>query len=104
MADVFLISNEHTKVGHNLSRLATRADEIHAAVAYLATAKPVEDWLQAGLRVKLVVVLQPPTNASVLRTLVSSYPVHLEACFYSSRFHSKLFILFREKVPICAQV
>jgi len=104
VAKVFLVSNERTKVGHNLSRIATSADKIHIAVAYLAAAKPVENWLKGGARVKLVVALQPPTNAGVLRTLVNSFPVHLEARFYSLRFHSKMFILFRGRVPICAQV
>ncbi len=34
MAKVFLVSNEHTKVGHNLSHIAIAADNIHVAVAY----------------------------------------------------------------------
>lgn len=104
MAKVFLVSNERTKVGHNLSRIATAADKIHVAVAYLSSAKPVENWLRRGARVKLVVALQPPTDAGILRYLVNSFPVHLEARFYSLRFHSKLFILFQGKLPICAQV
>jgi HKD family nuclease len=104
VADHFLVSNEQLKVADGLSDLATKADKIQVGVAYLSSAEPVESWLKRGVPIQLVVALQPPTDARVVRTLINSFPVQLEAKFYSAGFHSKLLIFFRKGKPFCAQV
>lgn len=104
MAEHFLVSNEQLKVADGLSDLATKADKIQVGVAYLSSAEPVESWLKRGVPIRLVVALQPPTDARVVRTLINSFPVQLEAKFYSAGFHSKLLIFFRKGKPFCAQV
>lgn len=104
MAKPFLVSNELAKVGTILSQLSEGSDTVHIAVAFLSSAEPIVSWLTSGMSVKLVVGLQPPTDADVLRKLVDSFPVDLEARFYSTRFHSKLYIFLKEKTPVSAQV
>ncbi|MGO9865349.1 MAG: phospholipase D-like domain-containing protein [Terriglobales bacterium] len=104
MAQHFLISNEQLTVADGLSHLANKADKIYVGVAYLSCAEPVASWLKRGVPVRLVVALQPPTDPRVIRSLVSSFPIELEAKFYSDGFHSKLFIFFRKGKPFSAQV
>src|SRR6267378_2261826 len=104
MLKSFLVENNGTTVGDALSVLAQGAERVQIAVAFLSSVTPVEDWLKRGISVKLLVVLQPPTDPAVLRHLVNSFPQHLEARFYSARFNSKLFLFFKKKLPICAQV
>ncbi len=100
----FLVSNLAEKVRHVLTDLSDEADEVQLAVAYVSDSDLIEAWLNQTITVKLVVALQPPTDAAVLRRLANSYPINLQAKFYSSRFHSKLFLFLKKKVPIFAQV
>jgi hypothetical protein len=104
MARHFLVSNEQLKVADGLSHLANKADKIDVGVAYLSSAEPVASWLKRGISVRLVVALQPPTDARVIRFLVSSFPVGLEPKFYSAKFHSKLLIFFRKGKAFGAHV
>jgi len=100
----FLLSNLGEPVGETLSHLARTADEVRLAVSYVSNSNLIETLLKRRIAVKLVVALQPPTDAKVLRRLLNSYPVDFEAKFYSRRFHSKLFIFLKDKAPVFAQV
>jgi HKD family nuclease len=104
MAAKFIVSNQEEAVRQALLRLSEGADEVQLAVAYVSDAALIEAWLKKPITIKLVVALQSPTDPAVLRGLVNSYPVTLEAHFYSALFHSKLFIFLKEQVPLVAQV
>src|SRR5690348_3563607 len=100
----FLVSNETCKTSGALSRCGEKADRVDVAVAYLSSSEPLRTWLANGLPIKLVIALQPPTDANVVRSLTNAYPKRLEPKFYSAGFHSKLFIFYRDGKPFCAHV
>jgi len=100
----FLVSNETCKASGALSRCGEMADRVDVAVAYLSSSEPLRSWLTNGLSIKLVIALQPPTDANVVRSLANAYPKRLETKFYSAGFHSKLFIFYRDGKPFCAHV
>ena len=100
----FLVSNEARKTAATLSDVARYADRVDVAVSFLSSSEPLLAWLTRGLRVRLVVALQAPTNADVLRDLTGVFPALLKAKFYSAGFHSKLLVFYRNDSPFCAQV
>lgn len=100
----FILSNVDKHVGETLSKLSSGIDEVHMAVAYVSDVDLIETLLKRNVAVNLVVALQPPTDPGVLRSLVSRYPSALKAKFYSKAFHSKLFVFFKNKTAIFAQV
>jgi HKD family nuclease len=105
MAEVpFLLSNREQFVNDGLDHISNGADEIHAAVAYLSSPGLIESWLGKGIRVKLLVALQPPTTPVALQKLSSAHPTKLEIKYYSSKFHSKLFLFLKANTPVSAQV
>jgi hypothetical protein len=69
----FLVSNLEETVRHTLANLSDNADEVQLAVAYVSDSDLIEGWLKRPVAVKLVVALQPPTDAAILRGLVNAY-------------------------------
>src|ERR1017187_8604295 len=102
MSDAFLVLNAKGKetVRDFLKNLSTQCDEICVAAAFFCKDRLLGDWTAQGCKLRVVVSLTYPTDASVLRALLALPPRQVSVGFYKGQFHSKLYLFLKEGRPI----
>lgn len=75
-----------------IEQLSLKAHRIVVAVAFFSDSTVLNNWLESGKKVLLIVSLRPPTNYYSLKEIL--HKENLEVSFLGDDFHSKIFSFF----------
>lgn len=75
-----------------IEQLSHKAHRIVVAVAFFSDSTVINNWLESGKKISLIVSLRPPTNYYSLKEIL--HRENLEVSFLGDDFHSKIFSFF----------
>ena len=81
-----------------IEQLSVNANKIVVAVAFFSDSTVINNWLESGKKVSLIVSLRPPTNYYSLKEIL--HKENLEVSFLGDDFHSKIFSFFNNNDKI----
>jgi len=73
-------------------------DEIYIGSAFFSEDKLLLDWLEKGIRIKLIILLQFPTNYYSLNNIFSKGNIEIK--YFIKGFHSKIIIMLKNNIPV----
>jgi hypothetical protein len=75
--------------------LASKADSIEIAVAFLSDSELIKQWNTNKKKINVIVSLRPPTSFYSLKDLQSA--LNVDISFLGNEFHSKFFLFYKHK-------
>jgi len=93
MTEKFITNHVTTNSAFDtIEQLSIKAHGIVVAVAFFSDSTVINNWLESGKKVSLIVSLRPPTNYYSLKEIL--HKENLEVSFLGDDFHSKIFSFF----------
>ena len=80
---------------NKLKTLASKADSIEIAVAFLSDSELIKQWNTNKKKINVIVSLRPPTSFYSLKDLQSA--LNVDISFLGNEFHSKFFLFYKHK-------